>query len=132
MEHLSSARAPCEWRTVFVNTTRDACRWMTCGLISVPAFNTHAMTVVYTLDNIVLGDGEQITGSFDWTFSLGDFEGGSGDFTELEIPHTIYSLGDGNLALDIQTKAIEISGDGNFHDVGLDITIVFAQPLTYM
>ena len=45
-----------------------------------------AATVSYTLDNLFLVDGTQMTGAFDWTYNVGDFEGGEGVFTALEIP----------------------------------------------
>jgi len=90
-----------------------------------------AATVNYTLDNVILEDGGQITGTFDWTFNVGDFEGGSGVFTALEIPYTGYSFADGNLSMGIQTTSIEISGVGDIHDWGLDIKLKFpSQPLT--
>jgi hypothetical protein len=89
-----------------------------------------AATVNYTLDNVILADGEPITGTFVWTFSVGDFEGGSGVFTALEIPYTIYSFADGNLNMNIQTNSIEITGNGDFHDIGLDITLFLSPPLT--
>ena len=94
------------------------------------ASNAYADTIKYTLDNLFLNDGQQMTGKFDWTFSVGDFEGGSGVFTALEIPYTVYSFADGNLNIDIQSNSIEISGNGNYHDIGLDITLVLSPPLT--
>jgi hypothetical protein len=88
-----------------------------------------AVTFHYTLDNVILADGQPITGEFDWTFNVGDFEGGSGVFTTLDIPWTVfYNFAAGNLIIDIQTNSIEISGDGSFHDQGLDIRLVLSQP----
>ncbi len=104
--------------------------WMIFSLVTVATADSHAATVNYTLVDVILADGEQITGTFDWTFSAGDFEGGNGAFTGLEIPYTIYSFVDGNLNIDIQTNSIEISGNGNYHDVGLDITLFLSQPFT--
>lgn len=101
--------------------------WM---IIILAAFHGHAAAdvVTYVLDDVILADGEPIVGTFDWTFDVGDFEGGSGEFTALEIPYTVYSFADGNLNIDIQTNSIEISGNGNYHDVGLDITLDLPQP----
>ena len=45
-----------------------------------------AAIVSYSLDDVFLEDGSQMTGAFDWTYEIGDFEGGSGVFTALEIP----------------------------------------------
>jgi len=97
--------------------------------ITMVAFSAQATSVIYTLNSVTLADGEQTTGTFEWTYSDGDFEGGSGAFTALDIPYTtFYTFELGNLNVDIQTDAIEISGDGSFHDAGLDITMKFVQP----
>ena len=48
--------------------------------------SAQAATVSYTLVDLILEDDEQITGAFDWTYDIGDFEGGKGVFTALEIP----------------------------------------------
>lgn len=90
----------------------------------------HSDTAIYTLDDLLLDNGNQITGTFVWTFAVDDFEGGSGEFTALEIPYTIYSLADDNLSIDIQSGSIEISGNGDYHDAGLDITLVLSQPFS--
>lgn len=102
------------------------------SFLLITAFSVRAETIKYTLDNLFLNDGEQITGTFDWVFNVDDFEGGSGVFTALEIPYTIYSFAEGSLDYVIETKSIEISGNLNYHDAGLDITLVFpqSQPLS--
>ena len=94
------------------------------------AFQAHSDTATFTLNNLILEDGEQITGKFTWEFTADDFEGGSGTFTELQIPHTNYSLAEDNLSIGIETSFIEISGNGDFHDEGLDITIRLLEPFT--
>ena len=98
------------------------------------AGNANAATVIYTLDNVILADGEQITGTFSWTYDIGDFEGGNGVFTALEIPWrpdaTVPPLEQEGMVLTIENKQIEISLDGNFHDYGLDISLKFVQPLS--
>ena len=109
---------------------RNICFWVAFSFIFTTVNNAQAATISYTLDNVILLDGQQITGRFDWTFDIGDFEGGSGVFTALEIPWTIYSFTDGNLITDVQTGAIEISGNGNYHDTGLDIRISLLPPFT--
>jgi hypothetical protein len=113
-----------------VNTLKKTYYQMIFAFFIVAAVDAHAATVNYTLDKVILADGQQITGTFDWTYSVDDFEGGSGVFTSLEIPYTIYSFIDGNLNLDIQSDSIEISGNGNYHDVGLDITLKLSQSFT--
>ena len=103
---------------------------MSCVMAAIAASYASADIVNYTLDDVILADGGQITGTFHWTYSAEDFEGGSGVFTALEIPYTVYSFADGNLITDIQTASIEITGDGNYHDVGLDITLSLIDPFT--
>jgi len=114
----------------FLNTAKTIYIAMFCSFITVAVSNSHADTVSYTLDNLLLDDGSQITGSFDWTYNLGDFEGGNGVFTSLNIPYTTFSFAAGNLNLIIQTNSIEISGIGNLHDIGLDISLFLLPPLT--
>ena len=96
--------------------------------------SAHAETVSYTLDDVFLADGSQMTGAFDWTYATGDFEGGSGVFTALEIPWRPNGsdppLEEAGMVLTIENNQIEISLDGNFHDYGLDISLKFEQPLS--
>ncbi len=95
-----------------------------------------AATVSYILDNVFLVDGTQMTGAFDWTYAIDDFEDGSGVFTALEIPWrpngTAPPLEEAGMVLTIENNQIEISLDGNFHDYGLDVSLKFVQPLSPM
>ncbi|QEG36113.1 PEP-CTERM sorting domain-containing protein [Bythopirellula goksoeyrii] len=117
-------------RKLMVITVKRMLSWTINSVIIMIVSNAHADTLNFTLDNLLLDDGGQITGTFDWTFSAGDFEGGSGAFTALDIPYTAYSFAAGNLNTDVQSNAIEISGNGNYHDMGLDIRIVLSQSLS--
>ena len=108
---------------------------ITAGLpVFMAAGQTQAATISYLLDDVFLADGSQMTGAFDWTYDNGDFEGGTGVFTELEIPWrpggTAPPLEDGGMVLIIEYNQIEISLDGNFHDYGLDIKLKYVQPLS--
>jgi hypothetical protein len=100
----------------------------------MPVAIAQVEAVRYSLDEVFLADGSQMTGAFNWTYTVGDFEGGNGEFTELEIPWrpngSAPPLEDPGMALTIEDKQIEISLDGNFHDYGLDITLKFEQPLS--
>jgi len=98
-------------------------------LCIVATANAHAATVIYTLDNIVLADTTQMTGTFSWTYDVGDFENGSGQFTSLDIPWTSHDHTDLHATCDIGSS-IEITLEGSVHDDGVDITLVLAQPLT--
>jgi hypothetical protein len=94
------------------------------------SISVHATTVSYTLDDIFLEDGSQMTGAFDWTYTIGDFEGGSGVFTALDIPYQSSPLANTGMVLTIENKQIEISLDVNLHDTGLGIILKFVQPLS--
>ena len=93
-----------------------------------------AETVSYILEDVFLVDGSQMTGAFDWTYTVGDFEGGSGVFTALEIPWRPGSaappLEQEGMVFTIENNQIEISLDNNFHDYGLDIILKFAPSLS--
>jgi hypothetical protein len=102
-------------------------------ILLTPSF-LNAATVSYTLENVFLVDGTQMTGAFDWTYDVDDFEGGEGVFTALEIPWrpggTLPPLEDENMVLIVEFKQIEISLDGNFHDYGLDISLKYPLGLS--
>lgn len=88
-----------------------------------------AASVSYTFDNIVLDNGEQLTGAFEWTYVEGDFENGSGLFSDLFIPGNLFPLSDLNTTFDIG-KSIEITLNANLDSAGVDITLFFLQGLT--
>ena len=100
----------------------------------MPAATAQVETVSFTLNEVFLADGTQMTGEFDWTYTVGDFGDGSGVFTALSIPwrpgNSLPPLEDPGIRLTIEDKQIEISLDGNFHDYGLDIILKFAPPLS--
>ncbi len=85
--------------------------------------------ITYQLNNVYLGfHSNEMTGTFEWTYDAEDFEGGSGIFTDLYIPwYTNWFEADPNnrpgLNINIETKSIEFSLDGNIHGHGVDITL---------
>lgn len=101
--------------------------WMVFSLISITAFNAHAETVYYSLNNVILDDGTQMTGIFSWIYDIDDFENGAGQFISLDIPHSSHNQDD--LIATIEPSQIEITFEGNAHDDGVDITLVLLQPL---
>jgi hypothetical protein len=88
-----------------------------------------ATTVTYTLDNVFLDATNQMTGTFEWTYAEGDFENGAGVFSELFIPFTSHTLADLNVTFDIN-KSIEFTLIDNLDSDGIDISLVFVNPLT--
>ena len=117
-----------------MSITKIICIWAICSLSCIGAFNAHAATVSYTLDSVFLVDGTQMTGAFDWTYDVDDFEGGTGVFTALDIPWrpngTAPPLEQDGMVLIIEFNQIEISLDGDFHDYGLDISLKYPLGLS--
>lgn len=70
----------------------------------------------------------QMTGSFEWTYQTGDFENGSGEFVELYIPW--YAGEYDSLDVTFDLNSIEFTMRGNYHDLGLDLTIFLLEPLS--
>jgi len=98
-----------------LSAAKNMCIRIICSFILMAAFNAHADTVDYFLDNVILYDHTQMTGTFTWTYDAGDFENGVGQFTSLVIPHTSHDHTDLNATFDIG-KTIEITLGGNgFH-----------------
>ncbi len=91
-----------------------------------------AKVVTYRLNNVHLlpgsGQSQQMTGSFEWIYEEGDFENGSGRFIELDIPW--YSSDLDSLNINIDLRSIEFVLPGNYHDLGLDITLFLLEPLS--
>jgi hypothetical protein len=102
---------------------------MPIGMFLTAITNVQAATVNYTLDNIFLDATNQMTGTFEWTYVEGDFENGTGLFSELFIPLTSHTLADLNITFDIN-KSIEITLINNSDSDGVDISLVFQNPLT--
>jgi hypothetical protein len=102
---------------------------MVCGLIFMLAFSAHAATVNYSLEDVILDDNTRMTGTFSWTYDPGDFENGVAQFTSLFIPHSPHDHVDVNATVDVG-QSIEITLPGNFHDDGVDITLVLSVGLT--
>ena len=112
-----------------MSAVKNICFRMIYSFIFMAAFNAHAATVNYTLDNVILDDSTQMTGTFSWTFDIGDFENGIGQFTSLDIPHTSHDHNDLNATFDVG-KSIEITLPDSTHDDGVDITLFLLQALT--
>jgi hypothetical protein len=114
--------------TVIATTMKNICFWIGCSFIFMSAF-AHAAIVNYSLENVILDDSSQMTGTFSWTFDEGDFENGVGRFTSLFIPHTSHDHNDLTATIEV-IQSIEITLPGSTHDDGIDITLVFQQALT--
>ena len=100
------------------------------------SLNAHAATVSYSLDNVRMhndynGQDGQMTGTFAWTYNIGDFENGVGIFSELFIPWLASSDYDLLVITFDIGKSIEFTRGGvSGHDAGIDVTLFFEQALT--
>jgi len=128
---------PSKTTTAHRATLHPVKRFFGCALLGVfglaaASTNACADTVTYNLNNVFLEDGSPMTGKFDWTYDADDFEGGSGEFTELVIPYwgsTDYdSL---TVTFDIK-NSIEFNRDSlpSTHDEGYGINLKFSPALT--
>lgn len=97
------------------------------GWISQTAFG-QTRVVTYDLEDVWFSGFQQMTGSFRWTYETGDFENGSGEFTEVHIPWYWSDLSE--LIITIELTSIEFTFDGNLHDRGLDVTLFLLEPLS--
>jgi len=88
-----------------------------------------AVVVNYTLDDIFTKGEQPLTGEFQWDYNEGDFENGTGTFSELFIPGYGSYISGLNITFDIG-KSIEFSLAANLHNAGVDVTLFLVAPLT--
>ena len=106
------------------------------GLMAASPAVAQTLTRVYTLDNVwLLPDishpgypPQQMTGSFEWTYQQGDFENGSGQFIDLDMPW--YGQDYNALNINVDLTSIEFTLPGNFHDRGVDLTLFLLEPFS--
>lgn len=104
-----------------------------CILLATLASSTlvHAQTrtVTYNLENVWLDpdithpaiSAEQMTGTFEWTYTVGDFENGSGQFLSLDLPW--YGTDISGLTINVDLNTIEFTLPLNQHSNGVDLTL---------
>jgi hypothetical protein len=94
-------------------------------------------TIVYTLDNVWLdpdishswgGTPKQMTGQFEWTYDVGDFENGTGEMLWVNIPWFGSNLAE--MIITIETGSMEFSLNGNWHNRGLDVNLKYVNSFT--
>lgn len=101
--------------------------WAGFSFINLLLFAVSAETVYYSLENVMLDDGTQMTGILSWEYTGENFEDGTATFVFLEIPHTAHNQDDLNIT--IEPSQIEFSLEGNVDSDGVDITLVLMPPL---
>ena len=106
-------------------------------LIFSPGVQAQTATVTYDLKDVWLipdishprANARPMTGTFVWTYTPGQFENGTGKFVNLAIPwwgtRTTPAL-----KITFETKAIEFTMIGNYHGLGLDISMRLVPPLS--
>ncbi len=97
-------------------------------LSSLSTLTAQAAVVRYTLDNVIQDDNQQMTGSFLWNYTVGDFENGSGVFTELYIPDYGSDISALTITFDV-ANSIEFSLTANINNQGVDVTLFLLSPL---
>lgn len=103
--------------------------------LAAPAWSAQTATVRYQLEEVWLlpdvthpgAPPRQMTGEFHWTYVVGDFENGSGSFDWVDIPWFGSDLN--KMVITIDLSSIEISLNGNYHGLGLDVTLHLLEDL---
>ncbi|MCP4288178.1 MAG: hypothetical protein GY792_27705 [Gammaproteobacteria bacterium] len=100
------------------------------GMLAIASTSiAQAAIANYTLENILSTGGQQLTGAFQWDYIEGDFENGTGIFSELFIPGHGSDINALNITFDIGSS-IEFSLAANLHNAGVDVTLFLLDPLT--
>jgi len=105
-------------------------------ILAAPALQAQTLTKHFQLDNVwLLPDtthpgypAQPMTGRFDWIYTAGDFENGTGSFTQISLPWVGLSLSDLNFTFELDS--IEITLNGSYHDLGVDVMLIFASDLS--
>ncbi len=100
-----------------------------------PAAKAQTASVTYQLENVWLDpdithpwEGPQpLTGTFIWTYTVGDFENGNGVFTDLTLPWL--PSNPPPLITTIDLGSIEVSMSGNWHGLGADVQLFLLNDL---
>ncbi len=69
-----------------------------------------------------------MTGTFTWTYVVGDFENGSGEYTAMDVPW--YGTDVNSLDFTFDLNSIEMVLPGNWHNLGVDITMHLIEDLS--
>ncbi len=87
-------------------------------------------TVTFTLEGVVDPGGQTqvLSGSFNWTYTPGDFENGVGAFTAIDLPG--YGTDLSQLVITIEPQQIDISLAGNYHGFSVDVLLRLVQPFS--
>lgn len=102
-----------------------------------PTASAQTATVKYNLDNVWMKADVShpfsstiypMTGSFEWTYAVGDFENGVGTWLTMNIPW--YGQDVNSLDINVDMGSIEFVLPGNWQNLGLDITLHMVEDLS--
>ncbi len=101
-----------------------------------PFLMAQITTVTYVLDDVwLLPDishpwepAQQMIGTFEWSYENGDFENGTGQFIDLYVPW--YGSDINSLNINIDLSSIELTLPGNYHGLGVDISLFLLESLS--
>ena len=89
----------------------------------------------FTLDNVWLnpdishgGPPAPMSGTFEWTYTVGDFDNGSGEFLDIYVPW--FGSDMSNLVFTIDLNSIEITMNGSYHGLGVDVNLKLTSDLS--
>lgn len=107
--------------------------WLACGS---PAALAQTVVVTYVLEDVwLLPDishpgqpARQMTGTFEWTYDVGDFENGTGELIEVHIPWDNPDIWEVNSTIEL--TSIEFSLIGKWKDRGIDVTLFLVEPFS--
>lgn len=114
---------------MLINRSKNLGRVVFCFLITMSLGTAQATVVNYSLNNVIQSNGQQMTGSFQWTYDEGDFENGSGVFSELFIPGHGTDIDALTINFDVG-KSIEFSLTANVHGGGVNVSLFLLSSLT--
>lgn len=120
-----------------VNPTACALKYLIplIALLSAPCALAQTATVTYELENVWLDPDithpwqspQQMTGTVEWTYTIGDFDNGAGEFTALDLPWMGGNLS--SYSWTIEPGQIEVTLLGNAHGMGVDVSLKLNQDL---
>lgn len=94
-----------------------------------PQASAQTETVTYNLEGVMFGfTGYEMTGSFDWTYQVGDFENGVGNFTSINIPW--YGSDLNGLTWTVELDQIELTLSQSWHSQGVDVMLRLSSDLS--
>lgn len=116
--------------TVLLNS-RSLLRALALGLATTFGASASAQVEVatFTLDGVWLESASTpLTGTFLWRYQTGDFDNGTGQFQDINVPWWGTNMQD--LVFTVDLNSIEITMNGSYHGLGVDIILRLTSDLS--